>query len=208
MAKERKTPPAAPDPGRVAVADRTAALPLTLRVSPTSDPAAWRAAGGHPTCEGCVAHCCRYVCVEIDRPRAKWQYDQIHWMLLHADVAVFEGPDGKWFTEFRTRCSQLTAENRCAAYASRPALCRSYEVENCPVWNEGDQHRVRFESAEEFAAWLDGRRIDWRYKNGRPERVAPDGRPLPPPRRRPPARAPGPARSGGAGRGRGRSPRG
>lgn len=193
--------------GRVAVADRTAALPLVLRRNPTADPAAWLAAGGKPTCEGCVAHCCRYVCVEIDRPRAKWQYDQIHWMLLHEGVSVFVSPEGLWYTEFQARCSQLTADNRCARYDRRPNLCRSYETDACPVWHAGEAHRIRFDDAASFAAYLDGKGIDWRYRDGRPERRSPSGRPLPAPSRRPKSRTPARARSGGAGRGRGRSPR-
>jgi hypothetical protein len=210
MAKRRPSPlgDAGRDAGRVALLDRTGALPLMLRRSPTDDPAAWRAAGGRPTCEGCVAHCCRYVCVEIDAPRAKWQYDQIHWMLMHEGVALFVAPDGFWYSEFRTRCAHLMADNRCAVYEQRPNLCRSYENAACPVWAEGPQHRVRFEDAAAFAAWLDAKGIDWRYRDGRPEHRSPAGRPLPAPSRRPESRGRDRARSGGVGRGPGRSPRG
>jgi Fe-S-cluster containining protein len=195
-------------PRRVALRDRTPTLPPALRRSPTDDPAAWRAAGGQPTCQGCVAHCCRYVCVEIDTPRAKWQFDQIHWMLMHADVAVFVGPHGLWYTEFRARCAHLADDNRCTVYEQRPNLCRSYASETCPVWAEGRQHRLRFEDASAFAAYLDGRGLDWRYHDGRPGPRSPAGRPLPAPSRRPQARTPGPAPSGGAGRAPDRSPRG
>ena len=196
------TPAADPAAARISVADRILALPLALRAHPGSDPRAWLHAGGRPTCTGCVAHCCRYVAVEIDRPRSKWQYDQIYWMLLHAGVSLFVDPAGKWYIEFRTRCEQLAEDNRCAIYDRRPNLCKQYEVVDCPVWSDGEAHRLRFETAESFAAYLDGKGIDWRYRNGEPERKA--GPRLSRPR---PRRTPGRARSGAADRGRGRSPR-
>lgn len=193
-------PPSPPDSPRVA--DRLAALPLAVRARPGSDPRAWLHAGGRPTCAGCVAHCCRYVAVEIDRPRRKWQYDQIHWMLMHAGVSLFVDRGGKWYVEFRTPCEQLGEDNRCTIYETRPKLCREYRVADCPVWSDGQAHRLRFESAQAFAAHLDARGIDWRYREGAAPR-APGPR-LSRPR---PRRTPGRARSGGAGRGRGRSPR-
>jgi len=163
--------------------DQTEALPLTLRLHPGSNPVLWRAAGGAATCRGCVAHCCRYVAVEIDRPRAGWQYDQIYWMLLHDSVAVYVNRRGKWFVEFQTRCHALDDKNRCSIYDERPGVCREYEVETCPVWGVGEAHRMRFESAEEFQDYL--------------ARVTPRSRP----------RARGRARSAAGGRAPARSPR-
>src|SRR5262245_36414428 len=109
---------------------------------------------GKPTCDGCVAHCCRYVAVEIESPRSKWQLDQIRWMLLHENVSVYVGTDRHWYVEFRTRCKALGPDNRCTIYEDRPDLCRHYKVETCPVWATGKTHVVRFDSEPAFAAYL------------------------------------------------------
>jgi Fe-S-cluster containining protein len=141
-------------------------LPDGLRLNPTLDPATWRAAGGKPTCTGCVAHCCRYVSVEIDTPDTKWQYDQILWMLIHENVSVYVEHDGLYYVEFRTRCSALDEANLCKIYENRPRLCREYSNETCPVWNEGSPHRVRWEDPESYAAYLTNKGIDYKFKKG------------------------------------------
>ena len=111
-------------------------LPEWLRQSPVDDTKTWRAAGGKPTCQGCVAHCCRYVAVEIDKPDTKWQYDQILWMLVHENVAVYIEADGEWYVEFKTKCSARGEANLCKIYEDRPRLCRDYSNETCGVWSE------------------------------------------------------------------------
>jgi Fe-S-cluster containining protein len=119
---------------------------------------------GAPTCEGCPAHCCRYISVEIDRPDTKWQYDQIRWMLVHQNISVYVDHDGDWFVEFKTRCRELGEDNLCRSYERRPDLCRKYEAEECPVWNPGSPHKHEFKTEAEFTAWLDSKGRDWRYR--------------------------------------------
>ena len=149
-----------------------------------------------PTCDGCVAHCCRYVAVEIETPRSRWQIDQVRWLLLHENVAVYIGTDRRWYVEFRTRCRALGDDHRCTIYEDRPDLCRAYEVKTCPRWAAGQSHLVRFESDRAYADYL---ALPPSERPGA-RRRSPASRPS-----RRPARAR--ARSGGKDRGRGRSPR-
>jgi Fe-S-cluster containining protein len=193
MSRARPRPAGRP---RRPEADRTDRLPLSLRLHPGSNPGAWEGAGGLPSCRGCVAHCCRYVAIEIDRPRRRWQYDQIYWMLLHENVAVFRDHDGKWFAELASRCRALTSDNLCSIYDRRPDLCRRYEVETCPVWAPEGARPLRFESAEAFARHFEARGVRFRE----PVATAPTSR-------RPRRRTRDRARSGASDRGRARSPR-
>ena len=140
------------------------ALPVELRLNPTANPQAWRAAGGKPTCQGCVAHCCRYISVEIDTPNTKWQYDQILWMLLHENVSIYV-EEGEWFVEFQSRCRALNESNLCSIYPDRPKVCRDYSNETCSVWSESDPKDLRFDSAQAFAEYLDGKKVNWRFKH-------------------------------------------
>jgi len=151
-----------------------------------------------PTCDGCVAHCCRYVAVEIETPRSRWQFDQVRWLLLHENVAVYVGTDRRWYVEFRTKCRALGDDHRCTIYPERPDLCRAYEVKTCPRWASGKAYLVRFESDREYADYLALPPAE------RPGARRASTKPVSRPRRRP-ARVR--ARSGGPGRARDRSPR-
>jgi hypothetical protein len=117
-----------------------------------------------PTCDGCVAHCCRYISIEIDRPDTKWQYDQIRWMLLHGGISVGVNAENEWYVEIQARCEELDERNMCRSYLTRPQLCEDYSNEECPVWSPGSAYEFEFKTEAEFTAWLDQRGVDWRYK--------------------------------------------
>jgi len=127
-----------------------------------------------PTCEGCVAHCCRYISIEIDRPEAKWQYDQVRWMLLHDGISVGVDEQNDWYVEIQARCGELDDRNLCRSYLTRPKLCEDYSNEECPVWSAAPAYKLEFRTADEFTAWLDERGVDWRYKSH--EKRQPPGR--------------------------------
>jgi Fe-S-cluster containining protein len=116
------------------------------------------------TCEGCVAHCCRYVLIEVDKPTSKSDYDQIRWLLLHENISLGIGEDSCWYIEVATRCKELDERNLCRSYLNRPDLCEKYDPEECLVWNPDPAYKHEFKTADEFLAWLDERGVDWRYK--------------------------------------------
>lgn len=102
-------------------------------------------------CRHC-GHCCRYVTVKLDSPRARTDYDEIRWFLLHENVCVFVDTDG-WFVEFHTVCRKLE-EWRCGDYAGRPQVCSDYAVDNCERYGEGDAHLHYFRSEQEYLNYL------------------------------------------------------
>lgn len=106
------------------------------------------------TCHGCVAHCCRYVAMEIPAPRTARDHRRILGVLQHPRVAVTQDHDRRWYVEFAARCGALTEANRCGIYAERPRLCREYRLETCPRWNPSSPHRLRFDTAEIYLAYL------------------------------------------------------
>ena len=130
---------------------------------------------GKPTCEGCVAHCCRYVLIEIDKPTCKGDYDQIRWLLLHENLTLGIGEDNCWYIEVATRCRELDERNLCRAYLDRPDLCEKYEPEQCPVWNPDPPYKHEFRTADAFVAWLDRRGVDWRFKAHEKRRMPSNG---------------------------------
>jgi Fe-S-cluster containining protein len=118
------------------------------------------------TCRECAARCCRYVAIQLDRPKRKRDYDHIRWYLLHDGVNVFTAHDGHWYLEFETDCAELRNDNLCGIYGSRPRLCREHGAEpgECEFTGEGDPHVLHFSTAQEFEGYLDKQGVKWRWK--------------------------------------------
>ena len=117
-------------------------------------------------CEECGSRCCRYVAVEIDRPTCKRDYDHIRWYLLHGTVHVFVDHANDWFLEMESDCEALGPGGHCLNYANRPRICRQYgdDHQTCEYLAEEEPFTVRFSTAAEYEAWLDKKRIQWRWK--------------------------------------------
>lgn len=118
------------------------------------------AAPGDPPCERCTAKCCRYVAIEIDRPRNARDFDQIRWYLLHDGIVVWV-QDGSWHVEFRAACRSLLPDGRCGTYDTRPQLCRDYghgETSRCDFWSSPADFELLFEDAASFEAWVESER--------------------------------------------------
>lgn len=115
------------------------------------------------TCEGCGAKCCKHVTIAIPTPDSKSDYDEILWFLLHKGVSVFIDDDDDWSVEFATECEGLDGEF-CGIYEDRPKVCSDYDIESCVRYGEGPYYKVRWETRAEFVAWMDKKKIKWRYK--------------------------------------------
>ena len=115
-------------------------------------------------CFECGAQCCRYVAVEINRPRSKRDYDNIRWYLLHHNVYVFIDHDNEWHIEFKTKCRSLADDHRCVEYETRPQVCRDHgwPIGSCEFFD--NPYKILFTSLEQFERYLDKQGIDWRYK--------------------------------------------
>jgi len=85
---------------------------------------------GSLLCEHCMAACCRYIALPLDKPTTARDYDDIRWYLMHHGICVFV-EEGDWYVQFQTRCKNLGADNRCGIYESRPEICRDYEPGEC-----------------------------------------------------------------------------
>lgn len=118
----------------------------------------------NPPCGKCEARCCRYVAIEIERPKTKRDYDFIRWYLLHDNVNVFADHDKVWYVEFRSGCSALGEDGGCTQYSSRPDICRTHASKDGDCEFFDSPYSLRFSEAKEFETWLEGKGIDWRMK--------------------------------------------
>lgn len=118
------------------------------------------------SCESCNAACCRYVAMEIDCPEELADFENIKWYVCHKNVKVYVEEDGTWNVEFITPCKWLGENNRCTNYDQRPAICKSYNQEECTFHNNYEE-KFSFESIGDVEKY-----IEEIFKKG--EHVIPD----------------------------------
>ena len=72
-------------------------------------------------CRGCVA-CCTYITVEVDAPRAAWEYDQWIWALHHEGIEMYVERPEHWFlhVQFWDPQRVTTEEDHDAGHAADP----------------------------------------------------------------------------------------
>lgn len=115
-------------------------------------------------CHTCGAKCCRYVVVEIGKPRTRIDREEIRWFLAHENVMVFiDHDDGSWNVQFTTRCRHLDRRNRCRIYGKRYQVCAEHDPADC----EGtglDVNATVFTRPEEYDAWRVAQAVKHRRK--------------------------------------------
>jgi len=118
---------------------------------------------GRGDCVTCGARCCRYVVVELDKPTARIDREEIRWLLAHENVSVYvDGDDGTWNVQFATPCRHLDANNRCTIYRRRYEICRDHDPEACEA-SDGEETDTLFRTTEDFDRW-------WRAEKARRRR--------------------------------------
>ncbi len=122
---------------------------------------------GHGMCDICGAKCCRYVTVEIDKPRDKTDREEIRWFLAHENVHVYiDDDDGTWNVQFFTPCGHLDGDNRCRIYDRRYEVCRDYDTEDCEASDGEPLDRV-FRTPDDFDVWWDEKKRKKKRKKDR-----------------------------------------
>lgn len=108
-------------------------------------------------CAGCVK-CCTYITVEIDAPRAAWEYDQWIWALHHEGIEVYVERPERWFLHVEARCRKLNSAGRCSIYGRHPVLCREYDPRSCERRLPLADVRAWFHDGEELEKWIQASR--------------------------------------------------
>ena len=128
-------------------------------------------------CAGCVK-CCTYIAVEVDSPRAAWEYDQWVWALYHQGIELYVERPERWFLHVETRCRQLNASGRCDIYGRHPVLCREYDPRSCERRVPLADVRAWFKSAEALEDWIRRERpAHWRQLQRYRAPIAAEARP-------------------------------
>lgn len=104
-------------------------------------------------CSGCVK-CCTYITIEIDAPRAAWEYDQWIWALHHRNIQLYLERPERWFIHVDAVCEQLNDRGRCSIHGRHPVLCREYDPRSCERRLPLADIVAWFSNAGEFEEWL------------------------------------------------------
>ena len=107
--------------------------------------------------------CCKYICIEIDKPTTKSDYNNIIWYLLHENVKIFKH-DSDWFVEFVTKCKMLGKDNLCQFYDGRPKICRDHNPRDCEN-THGDSYELVFTEVDEFLEYLKKLKKNYKFKS-------------------------------------------
>lgn len=108
-------------------------------------------------CSGCVK-CCTYITIEIDAPRAAWEYDQWIWSLHHKNIQLYMEKPERWFIHVDAVCEQLNDQGRCSIYGRHPVLCRNYDPRSCERRLPLADIVAWFQNAYQFEAWIQEKR--------------------------------------------------
>lgn len=81
-------------------------------------------------CNQCVALCCRYFALALDKPETMRDFEDMRWYILHEDASIFV-EDGEWYLQINRKCRALLPDNRCGIYDNRPTICRGYKTDGC-----------------------------------------------------------------------------
>lgn len=107
-------------------------------------------------CDRCLpAKCCSAVAMEIDKPTALEDYENLLWYVAHDNIHLFiEGKS--WFMNIISRCDFLGLDNRCMGYERRPQICRDYSLDDCefdtPIEDLG--YEAYFENFDQLEAYV------------------------------------------------------
>jgi len=108
-------------------------------------------------CAGCT-RCCETVSIEVDPPRASWEYDQWVWVLHHRGLELYVEKPERWLLHIETRCEQLNDEGRCRIHGRHPVLCREYDPRVCERRLPLADVVAWFKDAADLERWLQQRR--------------------------------------------------
>jgi len=126
-------------------------------------------------CDQCVALCCRYYALSLDKPEKKRDFDDMRWYILHEDSIIFV-EDGEWYLQVNRKCRQLLPDNRCGIYENWPAICREYKTDACDWHADAYDYEHVFtepEQIEQFAKeYLANKRKQRRRTSAKRKRTA------------------------------------
>ena len=127
---------------------------------------------GKTGCQGCPSLCCRDMVAPIDKPKNRFELDELKWQLQYDTIRVFI-VSRRWHLLAAGRCMHLTQKNWCRIYEDRPQKCRVHNPPDCEHY--GEFWDVMFNTPDELEAYMEKerkKRLRKRRKRAALERAA------------------------------------
>ncbi|MCK4916823.1 MAG: YkgJ family cysteine cluster protein [Candidatus Omnitrophica bacterium] len=102
-------------------------------------------------CKKCSAICCKNLAVEINRPRNKFEVENLKWQ-LHFDTVKVYLHNRKWHQLVEGTCIYLSKDDRCTIYETRPDKCREHNPPECEFF--GKYYDIMFNNPQELTDYL------------------------------------------------------
>lgn len=107
---------------------------------------------GEVLCDRCDAKCCKYVCIELEKPETKEDFDWLRFYVMHKNIHVTLDVAGQWALVFDTPCSFLEG-SKCGMYDNtRPSACLQMKPPYCD-YTASPESFVRFDTPEQLEAY-------------------------------------------------------
>lgn len=112
-------------------------------------------------CDTCEGDCCKYVCVEIDTPETKEDFEEIMWYVAHKNVWVYQDHEDDWYVEFKTECDYLE-NTMCQIHPHNPNnktglrapyVCLEHSSKDCEA-DDGDPYQLVFKTVPEVVDYM------------------------------------------------------
>lgn len=111
------------------------------------------AATGENVCVKCPSTCCHDLAIEIERPKTRFEIEELKWHLFFDTVSIFIAKR-RWHLLVKGRCRYLGPDSLCTIYDHRPPKCREHNPPDC---EEYDQYwDVMLRTPEELEDYLRG----------------------------------------------------
>ncbi|HUT59608.1 MAG TPA: YkgJ family cysteine cluster protein [Phycisphaerae bacterium] len=126
-------------------------------------------------CLECNAKCCRYFCLEIDKPETFDDFENIRWYMLHEKVTAHIDDEGDWCLLIDNLCKMLVetpAGARCKDYANRPMICRRFDPDDCEFTHGRWDYEELFSTPDQIDAYARRMLGEPAYERGRARMLA------------------------------------
>lgn len=107
---------------------------------------------GEVLCDRCDARCCKYVCIALEKPVTKEDFDWLRFYVMHKNSYITLDVTGQWALVFDTPCSFLEG-NECGIHDdTRPSACLEMKPPYCD-YTSSPESFIRFDTPEQLEAY-------------------------------------------------------
>ncbi len=107
----------------------------------------------HNPCFKCKGLCCQYICLPLQAPETREDFDEFRWYLTHKGTHIWV-EEGTWYLYMQAPCRHQTKDHKCDIYTKRPATCRQYKSSDCERSKVPFEYELLFTDDAQMEAYM------------------------------------------------------